>query len=313
MHALTRSSVITRIAAAGIGALAVTYATPAPDVHSPPRSVREVQLAASPAPGALLEQFLLNQFQNCAAICPFIVQGLGTVPIGAIETPAALGIVAAQSSASPLQAAGAARQSVAAPAPTPSITVGLPGLNILTKAVGVLTTTAEQTIQVALSLAVGGLVGTPIVLSGVNTALKNLAANGNIGEFLGAALAAENTGFTTAVGVVTSALANARTAILGALNGPPTGTSAPKATLTLKASAPAAANTFTAPTTDRVPRLPTATVKKAVAAVTQVGKSTGDVDGTVAKAGGTAAHGADNTAGTDVKHAGDGSVGKHVK
>jgi hypothetical protein len=83
--------------------------------------------------------------------------------------------------------------------------------------------------------------------------------------------------------------------------------------LTLKASAPAAANTFTAPTTDRVPRLPTATVKKAVAAVTQVGKSTGDVDGTVAKAGGTAAHGADNTAGTDVKHAGDGSVGKHVK
>jgi hypothetical protein len=118
--------------------------------------------------------------------------------------------------------------------------------------------------------------------------------------------------------------------------------------LTPKASAPAAANTFTAPTTDRVPQLPTATVKKAVAAVTQVGKSsggagragtaipgalndpptlakkpvaaatrvgksTGDVDGTVAKAGGTAAQGADTTAGTDVKHAGVGSVGKHVK
>jgi hypothetical protein len=125
-----------------------------------------------------------------------LAAGVGTAQ-GVVN--AALGIVAAQSSTSPLQAAGAVRQSVAAPAPTPAIAVGLPGLNVLTKAVGVLTTTAEQTIQVALSLAVGGLVGTPIVLSGVSTALKNLAANGNIGEFLGAALAAENTGFTTAV------------------------------------------------------------------------------------------------------------------
>src|ERR1700694_4718385 len=389
MHALTRSSVITSIAAAGIGALAFSHVTPAPEVHSSPRLVREVQLAASPAPGALLDRFLLNQLQNCAAICPFIVQGLVTVPIGAVETPAAFvgtlastgdllraigaaaasvtvpanaaaggiigndlnqvvprfengveigvvdllnigaallhpgqppgaietfraqllqalsqplpptaptpppltppppfgimpnpqgpievaavkalnsgfavpfqpgellllgvvqtansaatnlaatgnigsalaagittaqgviaaagGIVAAQSNPSPLPPAGAARQSVTAPAATPAIALGLPGLNILTKAVGVLATTAEQTIQVALSLAVGGLARTPIVLSGVNTALKNFAANGNVGAFLGAALAAENTGFTAAVGVVTSGLPSARLACL---------------------------------------------------------------------------------------------------
>ena len=78
MIALTRSSVITSVAAAGIGALVISNVTPAQEVHSPPSVVHEVRLAASPAPGALLDRFLLNQLQNCAAICPFIVQGLVT-------------------------------------------------------------------------------------------------------------------------------------------------------------------------------------------------------------------------------------------
>ena len=115
MIALTRSSVITSVAAAGIGALVISNVTPAQEVHSPPSVVHEVRLAASPAPGALLDRFLLNQLQNCAAICPFIVQGLVTVPIGAVEAPAAfVGTVALTGNL--LQAIGAAAASVTLPA-----------------------------------------------------------------------------------------------------------------------------------------------------------------------------------------------------
>ena len=115
MIALTRSSVITSVAAAGIGALVITNVTPAQEVQTPPSVVHEVRLAASPAPGALLDRFLLNQLQNCAAICPFIVQGLVTVPIGVAETPAAfLGTIA--STGNLLQAIGAAAASVTQPA-----------------------------------------------------------------------------------------------------------------------------------------------------------------------------------------------------
>jgi hypothetical protein len=50
--------------------------------------------AAAPAPvplGAPIEQFLLNQLQDCSLICPFIVQGLVQVPVSLRDSPADAG------------------------------------------------------------------------------------------------------------------------------------------------------------------------------------------------------------------------------
>jgi hypothetical protein len=81
MRDLVRSSVTTGIAVAAVGALAVTPATLPAEVHSPPTVATNVRLAAvttattaTPPLGALIGQFITNQGQNCALVCPFIVQ-----------------------------------------------------------------------------------------------------------------------------------------------------------------------------------------------------------------------------------------------
>lgn len=71
-------------------------------------------VAATPPPGALLGEFAQNQLENCAAICPFAVQGALTVPAGALAAPAAF--LGAAAAGSPVAALGAAAQSVTAPA-----------------------------------------------------------------------------------------------------------------------------------------------------------------------------------------------------
>ncbi|OBF30979.1 hypothetical protein A5724_23310 [Mycobacterium sp. ACS1612] len=91
----------------------------APPAHhqSPPAVSRDVQLTAATAPalGSIPLAFIGNQLHYCSLICPFAVQGAVTVPLGALEAPAAfLGSLA--STGSPLQAIGAAAASVTGPA-----------------------------------------------------------------------------------------------------------------------------------------------------------------------------------------------------
>ena len=115
MRAHIRSSVIAGVAMIGIGAVAIAPMAPPPEPHAPPTVVREVQLTAAPALGAIPLAFVRNQFQYCSLICPFAVQGVITVPIGAAQAPVAfLGSLA--STGSPLKAIGAAAASVTGPA-----------------------------------------------------------------------------------------------------------------------------------------------------------------------------------------------------
>jgi hypothetical protein len=114
--------------------------------------------------------------------------------------------------------------------PAPAVTPGPPRLGILTNAPGILATVAQQAIRVAISLAVGGAVGAPIVLAGVVPAVQNFLADGNGGALLGAATAAELKGFGTAVGVVADAVGTAGTAIAAALHNPPAATLSPATT-----------------------------------------------------------------------------------
>lgn len=66
-------------------------------VNAPPGTAErsaafDVGLTASvqPSPGALLTQFLANQVQNCALICPFVVQGAVQIPASVLAAPATL-------------------------------------------------------------------------------------------------------------------------------------------------------------------------------------------------------------------------------
>jgi hypothetical protein len=115
VRALTGSTTPIANTAAALAALVLTAAALTPG--SPPTAPPGVRLIASPAPGALLGTFLGNQLQNCAAICPFAVQGLQTVPIGIGQSPLAfIGTLA--STGDILRAIGAATVSVTGPADT---------------------------------------------------------------------------------------------------------------------------------------------------------------------------------------------------
>ena len=117
MHAQVRSSVIAGAAVVGIGALAVAPLAPPPEIHSPTTAAHEVQLAAAPGPplGSIPLAFIANQFQYCGVICPFIVQGAITVPIGAALAPVAF-VGSLQSTGSLTRSIGAAAASVTGPA-----------------------------------------------------------------------------------------------------------------------------------------------------------------------------------------------------
>jgi hypothetical protein len=116
MRARIRSAVMAGVAVAGISALAISPVAPPAEGHSPPTVVRDVQLTAAPSGlGAIPWAFLRNQGQYCNIICPDVVQGAITVPLGAVQSPAAfLGTL--QTTGSLLQAIGAAAGSVTAPA-----------------------------------------------------------------------------------------------------------------------------------------------------------------------------------------------------
>jgi hypothetical protein len=114
-----RSSVLAGAAVVGIGALTASPIAPPTQHQSPPAVSRDVALTAAtataPALGSIPLAFIGNQLHYCSLICPFAVQGAITVPLGALEAPAAfLGSLA--STRSPLQAIGAAAASVTGPA-----------------------------------------------------------------------------------------------------------------------------------------------------------------------------------------------------
>ncbi len=114
MRATIRASVVTGFAIAGISALVAAPSAPPPEPQSPRTVVREVQLTAAPALGAIPLAFIRNQFQYCSLICPYAVQGAITVPIAAVQAPATF-LRSLASTGAPLKAIGAALASVTGP------------------------------------------------------------------------------------------------------------------------------------------------------------------------------------------------------
>jgi hypothetical protein len=111
-----RAHVMTGVAVAG--ALATASVAPPPEVHSPPTVAREVQLTATAPPlGAIPLAFINNQFQYCSVICPHVVEGAITVPIGAVLSPVVF-VDTLQATGSLLRSIGATATSVTAPART---------------------------------------------------------------------------------------------------------------------------------------------------------------------------------------------------
>jgi hypothetical protein len=84
------------ITIAAASTLAVTFISLSTESPSPPTVRSEVQLSAAtveptiPPPGALIEQFLVNQVENCSLICPYIIQGLVQVPLNFAALPLTL-------------------------------------------------------------------------------------------------------------------------------------------------------------------------------------------------------------------------------
>ncbi|CAM3133836.1 hypothetical protein [Tsukamurella hominis] len=68
---------------------------------------------ASPPPGALLGEFAQNQVENCAAICPYALQGAIGVPTGVVAAP---GAALAAAPGGPFRALGAGAAAVTGPA-----------------------------------------------------------------------------------------------------------------------------------------------------------------------------------------------------
>ena len=68
---------------------------------------------ASPPPGALLGEFAQNQLENCAAICPYALQGVIGVPVGVLSAP---GAALAAAPGGPFRALGAGAAAVTGPA-----------------------------------------------------------------------------------------------------------------------------------------------------------------------------------------------------
>lgn len=98
MGGSVRSVVTTSIAIAAASTLAFTFMSLPTEPHSPPTVRSEINLSAvavqpptpPPPSGALIEQFLANQIENCSLICPFIVQGLVQVPLNFAALPVTL-------------------------------------------------------------------------------------------------------------------------------------------------------------------------------------------------------------------------------
>jgi hypothetical protein len=87
MSAPTRTRFLSSTAATAIVALSIVPLTPPVEARIATVTAPDIELAAAPI-GAIPLAFLRNQLTFCSLICPFIVQGAVTVPIGVAEAPA---------------------------------------------------------------------------------------------------------------------------------------------------------------------------------------------------------------------------------
>ena len=126
--------------------------------------------SAAPAPGGLPARVIRNQFEYCGLICPSVVQGAATVPVGVATAPVAF-VGSLLTSGSLARAAGAAAASVTAPtraATDPIITNDLS--LVLPKAQNALEVTAVELIN--LGFAAGDPGG---LLQAIEVARTNIA------------------------------------------------------------------------------------------------------------------------------------------
>ena len=200
-------------------------------------------ITPNPTPTAIpkgaLQIAVLGAINVGAAV---IFPGFNDILSGAFQTPDAIAQELA-ATGNPIQAVAAgvntAATAVTAAGTVIANSVGTALGDIATPAAnapGILVTVAQQAIRVAISLAVGGAVGAPIVLAGVVPAVQNFLANGDVGALLGAAAAAELKGFGTAVSVVADAVGTAGTTIAAALRHPPAATLQPATTIVATAA-----------------------------------------------------------------------------
>jgi hypothetical protein len=88
MSASVRTRFLSSSAATAIVALSIAPLAPPVEARIATVTAPDIELAAAPI-GAIPLAFLRNQLTFCSLICPFIVQGAVTVPIGVAEAPAA--------------------------------------------------------------------------------------------------------------------------------------------------------------------------------------------------------------------------------
>jgi hypothetical protein len=87
MSASVRTRFISSTAAAAMVAITIVPLAPPVEAHIANVASSDIELAAAPI-GAIPLAFLRNQLTFCGLICPSIVQGALTVPIGVAEAPA---------------------------------------------------------------------------------------------------------------------------------------------------------------------------------------------------------------------------------
>jgi hypothetical protein len=114
MSAPARTRFFGSSAATAIVALSIAPLASPVEAHIAAVTAPNIELAAAPI-GAIPLAFLRNQLTFCSLICPFIVQGAVTVPIGVAEAPAVFLQTLLQSS-NLAGALGAAASAVTVPA-----------------------------------------------------------------------------------------------------------------------------------------------------------------------------------------------------
>lgn len=87
MSASTRTRFFNSTAATAMVALSIVPLAPPVEARIANVAIPDIELTAAPI-GAIPLAFLRNQLTFCSLICPFIVQGAVTVPIGVAEAPA---------------------------------------------------------------------------------------------------------------------------------------------------------------------------------------------------------------------------------
>lgn len=86
MSASVRTRFLSSSAATAIVALSIAPLAPPVEARIATVTAPDIELAAAPI-GAIPLAFLRNQLTFCSLICPFVVQGAVTVPIGVAEAP----------------------------------------------------------------------------------------------------------------------------------------------------------------------------------------------------------------------------------